>query len=340
MFVGLAVVTAFASGRGGAQLTTDAASSVAVFPLVVADGERDTVIQLVNDSPQRVFARCTYTPASAGTATDPIAFDIVLQARQPSHWVASHGRPADSTDAPCNFASTNCDGAGIDPGTIPALPAGFRGDLLCVQVDRSHAAMSGNALRGVATLVSAADGDVAKYPALGLAGLPVNDADNVLCLGGGVGDGCARGAEYAGCPQTWLLNQRPEGGAGAADAGALSRRSHLVIETCARRVDSGSATVQLLLVNEFEQRFSSALSVARWKDVALGDLTIFDRDVIGTDFLRTRLRSAEASGPGILVVYFSDQVTTDGAATGGAVAAVPYPEGVRAQQDRIVLSDE
>ena len=99
------------------------------------------------------------------------------------------------------------------------MPEGFRGTLDCVQLDRGGAPTSGNALRGIATLIGA-DGDVAKYEAVGIPGAPANDADGILCLGGEAGEDCPRGAEYGACPLTWLLGTRAE------DVAQASRRAH------------------------------------------------------------------------------------------------------------------
>ena len=221
LLVGLGAGALFAPARGAAQYIAGAGASLQFFPLVVVDGAHDTMIQLANGSPQRIFVRCSYTPGGAGGVNAAVNFDLVLVSRQPTHWVASAGRLADPNDQPCGAETVECDGAGLDPGRIPPLPDGFEGDLLCVQVDRSGASMSGNALRGFATLVDTVGGDVAKYPGVGLTGNQYNDADATLCLGGPEQpDTCPRGAEYAACPEAWILERRGRGaGCSAGHAG-------------------------------------------------------------------------------------------------------------------------
>jgi hypothetical protein len=342
LLVGVVAGALFAPLRSVAQYIAGAGASLQFFPLVVVDGTHDTMIQLANGSPQRIFVRCSYTPGGAGGVNAAVDFDLVLFARQPTHWVASAGRLVDPNDQVCGRVTeiVECDGAGFDPGRIPPLPDGFEGDLLCVQVDRSGAPMSGNALRGFATLVDTVGGDVAKYPGVGLAGNQYNDADASLCLGGPEQpDTCPRGAEYAACPEAWVLEHRAEGAAPGAAPGTPGERTRLAIVTCSRRAGSGAASVQLQVFNELEQRFSASVPVQRWAEIALADNNVFSRDVLGTDFAQTVVRSSMGS-PGIIVVALGDRRATDGGTAGGSIAAVPHPVGARADQDRIVLVDQ
>lgn len=341
LFVGLAIGALLAPLRGAAQFIAGAGASLQFFPLVVVDGAHDTLIQLANGSPQRIFVRCTYTPGGAGGVNAAVNFDLVLVSRQPTHWVASAGRLADPNDQPCGRETTvECDGAGLDPGAIPPLSDGFEGDLLCVQIDRSGAPMSGNALRGFATLVDTVGGDVAKYPGVGLTGNRYNDANQTLCLGGQEQpDTCPRGAEYAACPEAWMLEHRAEGAAPGAAPGTPGERTRLAIVTCSRRGGSGAATVQLQVFNELEQRFSASVPVQRWAEIALADNAIFSRDVLGTDFAQTVVRSSMGS-PGIIVVALGDRRAADGGTAGGSIAVVPHAVGAHADQDRIVLVDQ
>src|SRR5262249_30482732 len=102
---------------------------------------------------------------------------------------------------------------------------------------------------------------------------------------------------------------------------------------------SGSATVQLQVTNELEQRFSASVPVQRWADIPLAGMQIFDRDVLGTDFAQTEVRSAQGS-PGIVVVALTDRASDDGDSAGAPLAAVPRAVGVHADQDRISLAGE
>ena len=153
--------------RGAAQPTTDHPASILFFPWVVADTGTDTIIQIGNSSNSSVSAQCFYVDGDTCGQTE---FSIFLAKQQPTHWVASRGRPIDPNDAACSEASFDCDGAGLDPGDVPALPDGFHGLLFCVETDAAHEPLAGNHLSGEASLVGTTTSDVSQYTAVGLEG--------------------------------------------------------------------------------------------------------------------------------------------------------------------------
>ncbi len=176
---GLAVL--LIAGMAQGQVTTEQSASILVFPKVVSDGTRDTVIQITNTSNSTVHAHCFYVNGAltfpelpAGPSNPPlwieVDFDIWLTKQQPTHWVVSQGRLVDATDAPCtNNALPQpegsegqadsdlwpnglaCNGAGLDPGRVPPVVEYFTGELKCIEVDPSGAPLSGNHLKGEAT---------------------------------------------------------------------------------------------------------------------------------------------------------------------------------------------
>lgn len=333
----IAVLLATSSAGGAVAQSIDAGASILFFPLVVVDSEHDTVIRLANRSTRVSFARCEYSPAGGGSGGEATTFTLLLQSRQPTQWQASRGRAVDPSDLPCEESVNDCPGAGLDPGGIPPLPEGFRGDLLCVQVDRSHAPTPGNALRGSATL-SDTSGDTANYEGIGLRGLAQNDGDDVLCLGGAVGEDCPRGPEYAACPASWLIGLRADGTPQQSGAGAPTIRNTLAVTTCSRRSGGGGATLNLFVTNEFEQRLSASTVVQRNEEIPLADFPILQRDVLGSDFAQLRVRPAGPPSGGVVIVALSDRADAAGNTAGGAEAVLPYPEGAHDQTDRIVLS--
>jgi len=233
-------------GGAQAQVTTEKSASILVFPKVVSDGTRDTVIQITNTSNSMVHAHCFYVNGAltfpelpAGPINPPlwieIDFDIWLTKQQPTHWVVSQGRLVNAADAPCsnNPEYYSCNDAGIDPGRVPPVVEYFTGELKCIEVDPSGAPLSGNHLKGEATTTTfnvcnpltdqcvlepgtsctptgtecdPSIQDVAKYNALGVIGNENNDGDPVLCLGGEPTEACPNGAEYDACPQFWIAN--------------------------------------------------------------------------------------------------------------------------------------
>jgi len=197
----LAVVLAgMTAGAASAQVTTERSASILVFPKVIANGTRDTIIQITNTSNSMVHAHCFYVnaaPADAELPPDPllnpplwqeIDFDIWLTKQQPTHWVVSRGRAVNPQDPTCDRLTDNylCPDAGLDPGRVPPLPEDFVGELKCVEVDASGAPISGNHLKGEATIIT-----------LDVCG-PHNlcDGDGSLCMTDNdceIGDFCAPG---------------------------------------------------------------------------------------------------------------------------------------------------
>jgi len=201
------------------DVSTERSGSIVVFPKVVWDGTRDTVIQISSTSNMVVQARCFYinaaplNPAFPPSPFNPSQwaetdFDLFLTKQQPTHWVASQGRPNNFLDP---FAS---DGSGFDSGPVPPVPLGFKGELKCVEVGDDLMPMRGNALKGEATL-RRRDGDVSKYNAIAFQGntdlgvqegtdvndlvLDLTSPNPAMAIGGNNG-------EYSACPDVLILN--------------------------------------------------------------------------------------------------------------------------------------
>ena len=107
-----ALVGLLASGAA-ADVTTEQSASILVFPKVIADGTRDTIIQITNTSNSMVHAHCFYVNAAPVLRDEPpgpgnppqwqeIDFDIRLTKQQPTHWVVSLGRLVDLSDPRCS----------------------------------------------------------------------------------------------------------------------------------------------------------------------------------------------------------------------------------------------
>lgn len=295
-----------------AQVTTEQSASIIVFPKVIADGTWDTVIQVVNQSNNRRNARCFYVNgAPTGSSDSPawtlIDFDISLIPVQPTHWVASRGRPNGQTDGTCTVDTPpSCDGAGRDPGPVPALPPGFRGELLCVEVDPGGFPVPGNALIGQATLQDLATGDVAKYNAIGLHGEDTNNQDAVLCLGDSGAPSCPSGAEYTPCPDTWILNHLADGTPDPLGGTSSTTATAITVVPCTLDLANqqpGSAALQFMLINEFEQTFSAATTVTCWANIPLATISrVFTRDSLGGTFAQTQIRAVAGHPGGFMVV--------------------------------------
>jgi len=242
--VGLAAL--FGAGMAGpvaAAVTTEQSASILVFPKVVSDGNRDTIIQITNTSNSMRHAHCFYVNGALANPNSPpgpknpplwteVDFDIWLTKQQPTHWVVSTGRLDNPLDDSCRASANSprtcetdpshkdhlsggpeadCCDAGFDPGRVPPVVPGFTGELKCIEVDAGGRPLPGNALKGEATLVTLSDGDVSKYNAIGLKGFDTNDGNGVLCLGGDVSPDCPEGSEYEACPATWIVDHAAVG---------------------------------------------------------------------------------------------------------------------------------
>jgi hypothetical protein len=222
----------------------------------------------------------------------------------------------------------------------------FEGELKCVEVDASGAPLSGNHLKGEATLYTLENGDVAKYNALGILGNENQNGDGVLCLGGAVSDDCENGAEYNACPQTWILNHLAEGAAdpviAVADPNAdNSVSTDITVVPCTENFETQEATavtLQFAITNEYEQTFSASTSVTCWNELNLGEINqVFTREFVGTDFLQTRIRPSALTASGFLVV--SDEVHTVDSDLATAATNL-HVEGERTGPDLIVIPSD
>ena len=84
------------AGAARADVTTERPGSILIFPKVVANGTRDTVIQITNTGNVADQARCFYINGAKGrtgvaqcSETD---FLISLTKQQPTSWLVSTGR--------------------------------------------------------------------------------------------------------------------------------------------------------------------------------------------------------------------------------------------------------
>jgi len=205
-----------AAGTAEGTFTTERPSSVLIFPKVVNSvTTSDTIIQIANTSNGVNYVKCFYTDGRS-IGGQPIwqitDFELVLTRQQPTHWAASRGRavfpwPLD----------TDVHTSGLDPGLIPPVPPGFTGSLVCVETAVDGHPISGNSLKGEATIgeITQLGGNnhVSKYNAIGIPACvsrngpcgstgDANDSDNVLRLDG---------VEYAKCPGGQYLNFYAEG---------------------------------------------------------------------------------------------------------------------------------
>src|SRR4029450_455468 len=181
----------------GADSTSDRPGTLVMWPKVISDGTRDTIIALTNTGNQTAFAHCQYvnglgvcrlsgqycTLPSAESVSNPQCpdgpadvcdqfwqlqnFDVVLTKPQPTLWCVSTGRidnPLIPADGSCdNFGLTqSCPGffmgvSPMSPGQVLPIGNQFRGELRCVQTTMDGTVWPGDDLKGEAIIETIAD---------------------------------------------------------------------------------------------------------------------------------------------------------------------------------------
>lgn len=339
--LGTMALSAPAHAQEVRRATTEYSGSVVIFPKVIWDGTRDTVIQIANTGNTLVYAHCFYinaaprNPLLPPSVTNPpqwveTDFDIVLTRQQPTMWVASSGRRTDHTDGFGVY------GSGYDPGLVPPVPQGFQGELKCVQVEDAGLPLSGNKLKGEASLISTT-GDLSTYNAIALpanAGvLPGTELELSLTNGN-------PGGEYAACPDTLVFNHFAHGavepalssagslaGAGSCVAGNCSITTTLTMVPCSEDLETGipgRVTVGFLIYDEYESRLSASTTVECWFNWPLNQISPagpnnpFTPGALGGSTTRhTRIRPVPGQG-GVLGLAEETRTSSSGAT---AVAA-------------------
>ena len=202
------------------------------------------------------------------------------------------------TDADCNpFPGGSCTPS--NSGTrIPGVPENsFVGELKCIAIDGNGVPVPRNDLKGEALLEESTSEnlDVASYNAIGVQATGVVSGDpNVLTLGGDPAT-----AEYNGCPNFLILNHFFDDAEDPVPGSRNSVDTGLVFVPCSEdllRQIPGSAVVQYLVFNEFEQRFSTSKSVTCFQAIQLCHIdtpdcnrSIFNVNVAGTLTGQTRI---------------------------------------------------
>jgi len=243
-------------------------------------------------------------------------FQLTLTKRQPLSWNASTG--LSGNDVPLTNGRTSKDGQSNDPTNVPSVQEDpFIGELKCVQVDTAtEEPIDRNDLKGEATITTVlplGGVDVRKYNAVGIQSTGFQDGDpTTLTLGG-------PDAEYNACPNVIILdhyfdsldlsgNEGVESHNDGAGNPLVTGRvaTDLVVVPCSEDFLTqdpkyGSAVLQFLIYNEFEQRFSSSTRVDCFKQIQLSDIntrpgpsdnasSIFSQAVQGTLTGQTRIR--------------------------------------------------
>lgn len=375
------IATCIGSVRAPAQVASDRAAAIIVFPKIAVDtqgvttrGRADTLVRVTNVSGEPVTIKCFYVNANGHCSNAPTTvclpgapagpdnpcgpgaicipgwqeadFAVNITAWQPVAWLASEGAVAceevAGTDLPCfplggaAPAAPNTNGGSRVP---PVSEDPFVGELKCLAVDRNDVPVERNVLKGDVEIIRSDTDliDVLAYNAIGIPAVAgVNNRDNVLVLGGD-------GGEYAACPNVLIMDHFFDG---ALDpVSGLEVTSDLTLVPCTEDFLTQApltTTVQYLVFNEFEQRFSTSRPVTCFQesrisriDTASPDRSIFSAAVAGTLTGQTRLRgvATDELGVGHALLGVVEEFRADG---GGAAFNLHF-HGTRPQADFIYL---
>jgi hypothetical protein len=332
-------VVVFLTGTASAILisdppgvTTNDPSAIVVYPKIRVDIDgnsgTDTVVELTNTSEFLTRVKCFYVNANGHCSNSPDTictqegfrtecppgglctegwqendFVLTLTKRQPLSWSASDGLS--------NLPLADQPGQGNPPqfneGSIPPVAENpFRGELRCIQLDVATELPSDrNDLKGEATIITTSGTfvDARKYTAIGIPAIEgAQDGDpNTLNLGGPE-------PEYRACPNILTMNHFFDNANVVTHGDAVEGRvtSELTVVPCAadflnQDLNLASATLQFLIFNEFEQRFSTSTRVTCFKETQLSDIdtrpgedgnafSIFAAGVQGTLTGQSRIR--------------------------------------------------
>lgn len=364
IFIGAAV--ALMAGTAYADVVSDRAAAILVWADVKYDADEnvDTIIQISNTSLEPILVHCFYENANSHCSNDGTVcveaedccegstgcgicepgwletdFRVRLTPRQPLGWVASEGLSEFPLDG--RFGNTGPDGSSNAGSRVPPVAEEpYTGALKCIAINDDGTPSDRNVLKGEATLVYGLDGDVAKHNAIGIQALEgaVND-DKELILGGGE-------AEYNGCSNILILNHMFDLGVHPAiDTDDAESLTNLVLVPCTNdflRQIPGSAVVQFLVYNEFEQRFSTSRTAECKADWRLSEIdtndperSIFSAGVGGTIVGQTRMNPI---GSGLIGVANEWVTRDDGDATSVSRSSFNINlQGDRAEADVITI---
>jgi hypothetical protein len=338
------------AGMARADVSSTNAAAILVFPKVVVntsavdyDTQTDTLIQVTNTSASPVNVRCFYVDGNGHCSTSPSTvcsvsgdpasspctasggfcvanctetdFAFRLTAHQPIVWAASAGLPR----LPLNDAP-GLDGQ-FNSGSVPPVPENpLLGELKCVEVGDDELPVAANDLKGEATIetITAPTDEVPSvdsraYNAIGIQAIAgANNNDNTLVIGGSA-------AEYNACPNVLVLNHFFDG-AVEPSAAQSTVTTDLTLVSCSEDLNLQywpTTTVQFLVFNEFEQRFSTSRSQTCVTELPLSDIdtrpgpsgdaqSIFNVAVEGTLTGQTTVRGVDdgsaSHGNGVLAV--------------------------------------
>jgi hypothetical protein len=269
------------------------ASALLVFPYVISEGSRDTRIELINMSDAQQTLNCFYVRESDCVE---VGFFLTLTAQQPLFWLASEG-----TNNPLTFSA------------VP--PFDGIGELKCAVMPNTPNLSSHNVLQGRAVAFDTATGDTVGYGSIGFQRLVPGAFTGVVDLDG---------FTYEECPERLHFQVLSRGGGADSDMVLVPCAQDLLTQT------PTETTVQLQIVNEFEQVFSSSFRFRCHTTLPFSRLGTLGSALLGSDTAHVVVRGVSSPLVGLVIDRFDALGTHHSAANdpfleGGSPATVIFP---------------
>lgn len=250
------------------------ASAFIVFPYIVSSATQDTRIELMNMSNRDIELQCFYVRASDCIE---IGFFVRLTAQQPLSWLAYDG-----ASNPLVFSA------------VP--PFDGTGELKCaVAADRPELSAY-NTLQGRAVVYERLTGETVGYNAVGFQRLTPGGYNGVIDLDGFTYEQCPDRLHFA------VLTRQTGGPV-----------SELITVPCAEDLLTQTPTetvVQMQIVNEFEQVFSSSYRFSCITSQAFSKFGTLAKSTLGTDTAHLIVRGVSSPLIGMVIDRFNGQNNT------------------------------
>lgn len=276
------------------------ASALIIFPYIVAEGDRDTRVQLLNLSNRDIRVNCFYVrDAGEPFGCLEIGFVVGLTPQQPLSWMASEG-----ANNPLTFSA------------VP--PFTGVGELKCAVMPDVPDLAAHNALQGRAAVFDSLSGDTVGYGSVGFQRLIPGAFPGAVSLDGFTYDECPERLHFQ-------VLTRPSGGPS----------SSLVLTPCEQDLLTQTPTttvVQMQIVNEFEQVFSSSTRFTCHTVQSFSSFGTLSRSTLGTDTAHLVLRGVSSPLIGLVIDRFRGgpdnslhESANDPYLEGGSPAVVIFP---------------
>jgi len=269
-------------------------SALLMFPYVQADGVTDTRVEMVNLSGDPQTVNCFWV--TGDLTCNEVGFIVTMTPYQPLSWLASEGLS--------------------DPTSGAAAPPFFgTGQLRCAVIPPRPELDFHNTIQGRITVFTS-DGETVSYGAVAFRRLSAGDFDGLVSLDG---------ITYEQCPDRLHFD---------ALADTPSATSDLILAPCTLNLQTqvpATVTVQFLIINEFEQTFSTSMGVTCFSRRTFNTITdSLVRSTIGTDTLHMVVRGSNGALIGLVIdgVSLVGSFGTAGnepSLQGGRSATVTFP---------------